>query len=180
MRIAQFKETCHTHLGGCELLKAFADTLRSLRIERNMSQTQLANISCIPVSTIRNYEQDRDGRAPTLHNLMLLADIFDVTPYYLYYGGCKEMQTNSLYMAELLSELKQLSIPAIVEIHDSEATGISLPKLSISDAVLTTLANSWNKAVVSPDRGFYRPYIEQTITRYAQNRQVRKKKFNLK
>lgn len=90
------------------------------------------------------------------------------------------MQTNSLYMAELLSELKQLSIPAIVEIHDSEATGISLPKLSISDAVLTTLANSWNKAVVSPDRGFYRPYIEQAITRYAQNRQVWKKKFNLK
>lgn len=43
------------------------------------------------------------------------------------------MKTNSLYMYELLSELAQLDSNAIKEIHDSEATGISLPKLSISE-----------------------------------------------
>ncbi len=89
-------------------MKEFADNLKNLRKGRNMSQSQLANISCISVKTIQNYEQDRNGNAPTLHNLLLLADIFDVTPYYLYYGEHKEMKTNSLYMDELLSELAQL------------------------------------------------------------------------
>ena len=56
-----------------------------------MSQVQLANISGISVKTIQNYEQDRNGMAPTLPNLMMLADIFSVTPSYLYYGGDKEM-----------------------------------------------------------------------------------------
>lgn len=65
-------------------MKEFADNLKRLRNEKNMSQRQLADISCISIKTIQNYEQDRDGRSPTLHNLILLADIFDVTPYYLY------------------------------------------------------------------------------------------------
>lgn len=161
-------------------MKEFADNLKNLRKGRNMSQSQLANISCISVKTIQNYEQDRNGNAPTLHNLLLLADIFDVTPYYLYYGGHKEMKTNSLYMDELLSELAQLDSNAIKEIHDSEATGISLPKLSISDTVIAKLADKWNKDEVPPKRGYYKNYVEQTITRYAQNRQDWKKKFNLK
>lgn len=145
----------------------------------NMTQSQLANLSCISIKTIQNYEQDRDGRSPTLHNLMLLADIFNVAPYNLYYGGCKEMNTNSLYMDEILTELTRLTTSAIEEIHDSKATGISLPKLSISDTVITKLAEQWNNGVVFPKRGFYKSYIEQTITRYAQNRQSWKKKFNL-
>lgn len=158
-------------------MKKFADNLKSLRRERNMSQSQLANISCISVKTIQNYEQDRNGNAPTLHNLLLLADIFDVTPYYLCYGGDKEMKTNSLYMDELISELTQLNNSAIKEIHDSEVTGISLPKLCISDTVIAKLADKWNEKVEFPQRGYYKPYIEQTITRYAQNRQDWKKKL---
>ena len=72
-------------------MKEFANNLKKLRKERNMSQVQLANISGISVKTIQNYEQDRNGMAPTLPNLMMLADIFSVTPSYLYYGGDKEM-----------------------------------------------------------------------------------------
>lgn len=161
-------------------MKLFAENLKSLRKERNMSQQQLASISCISVKTIQNYEQDRDGGVPTLYNLMLLADIFDVTPYYLYYGRSKDMNVNSLYMDELLSELTQLTTNSIKEIHDSEATGISLPKLSISDAVIAKLADEWNKGVLLPKRGLYKSYIEQTIIRYAQKRQFWKMKFNLK
>lgn len=89
------------------------------------------------------------------------------------------MDTNSLYMNELLSELARLTTTAIEEIHDSIATGISLPKLSISDTAITKLADQWNNGAVSPKRGLYKPYIEQTITRYAQNRQFWRKKFNL-
>lgn len=160
-------------------MNEFANNLKRLRNEKRMSQKQLAEVSCISIKSIQNYEQNRDGRAPTLHNLMLLADIFDVTPYYLFYGGSKEMNTNSLYMDEILSELVQLPTTGIIEIHDSSAIGISLPKLSISDEIIAKLAEQWNDGTVFPKRGLYRPYIEQTITRYAQNRQCWKKTYNL-
>lgn len=160
-------------------MKEFAGNLKRLRKEYCLSQSELANKSCISIKTIQNYEQNRDGRAPTLHNLMILADIFNVTPYNLFYGGSKEMNTNSLYMDEIFSELTQLSEEAISEIHDSNATGTNLPKLSISDKVINKLEEKWNKEVLLPKRGYYRSYIEQTITRYAQERQFWKKKFNL-
>ena len=160
-------------------MKEFANNLKRLRNERNITQSQLAQISCISVKTIQNYEQNRDGRAPTLDNLMLLADIFEVTPYNLYYGGDKEMSTNSLYMSQLLMELKSLSFNDIKEIHDSDAIDISLPKFSISESVITELKNHWNDGINFPERGLYKNYIEQTITRYAQNRQSWKKKFKL-
>lgn len=144
-----------------------------------MSQVQLANISGISVKTIQNYEQNRNGMAPTLPNLMMLADIFSVTPSYLYYGGDKEMYTSSLYMDNLLSELAQLSTESIKEIHDSEASGGSLPKLSISNAIIDKIAYKWNKDVVLPKRGFYKSYVEQTIIRYAQKRKFWKEKFEL-
>lgn len=162
-------------------MKEFANNLKKLRKERNLSQRQLADMSSIPIKTIQNYEQDRNGNAPTFHNVLLLADFFDVSPYNLYFGGRKEMTTNSLYMDELLSELKQLDDAAIKKIHDSEATGICLPKLSISSPFINELANTWNNGnLPKTKRKFYRNYIEQTITRYAQNRQKWKKAFNLK
>lgn len=160
-------------------MKEFADNLKRLRHEKKMSQVELANISCISIKSIQNYEQNRDGRAPTLHNLMLLADIFNVTPYYLYYGGTNEMNSNSLYMNEVLSEISQLPFDAIKKIHDSPATGISLPKLCISDALISKIAGKLNFKVCFPQRGLYKPYIEQTLIRYAQDRQNWKKTYNL-
>ena len=100
-------------------MKLFAENLKRMRKERNMTQDQLARISAIPKGTICNYEQNRGGCDPSLHNLMVLADIFNVTLYNLYYGGKKEMTTNSIYMYELLSELFQLNHGAIGEINDS-------------------------------------------------------------
>lgn len=72
----------------------------------------------------------------------------------------------------MLSELFQINRNTIIEIHDSEPTGISLPKLSISDEIITRLTEHWNKDIVYPKQGWYRNHIEQTITRYAQDRQV--------
>ena len=89
------------------------------------------------------------------------------------------MTTNSIYMDEMLSELFQLNRNAIGEIHDSEPNGISLPKLSISDEIITKLTECWNTDVVYPKRGLYRNYVEQTIVRYAQDRQNWKKKFGI-
>ena len=79
-------------------MKLFAENLKRMRKERNMTQDQLARISAIPKGTICNYEQNRGGCDPSLHNLMVLADIFNVTLYNLYYGGKKEMTTNYIYM----------------------------------------------------------------------------------
>ena len=140
-------------------MKLFAENLQRMRKERNMSQDQLARISAIPKGTICNYEQNRGGCDPSLHNLMVLADIFNVTLYNLYYGGKKEMTTNSIYMDELLSELFQLNHGAIGEIHDSEPNGISLPKLSISDEIITKLTERWNTGIAYPKRGLYRNYV---------------------
>ena len=158
-------------------MKEFADNLKRLRKERGMSQGQLAKISCIPIKTIQNYEQNRYGHSATFHNVMLLADILEVAPYKLYFGGTDNMET--LYMKELLSELSRLSPSQVEEIHDSEANGISLPKLAMSDQVINDLKHTWNKKVAPPQRGYYRPYVEQTIIRYAQDRQGWKEKFNL-
>ena len=96
-------------------MKSFAENLKGCRRDRHMTQEQLANISCIPISSIRNYEQNRDGHDPSLHNLMILADIFDITTYKLYYGGTKEMQTNSIYMNELIEELFKLNLDNLSE-----------------------------------------------------------------
>lgn len=161
-------------------MEEFADNLKRLRKERGMNQKQLANMSCIPLKTIQNYEQNRGGNAPTLHNLMVLADIFNVTPYYLLYGGNKEMKAQSVYMNELLSELSQLDMEAIEEIHRSKLEGTSLPKLMLTDSFIEDLAKKWNKDIQRPERGIYKSYIEGTVGRYAQNRQVWKKKFDIK
>ena len=158
----------------------FAENLKKLRKEKKLTQKQLASMTSIPVKSIQNYEQHREGRTPTFHNVMVLADFFDVSPYHMYYGGKEEMSTNSVYMDEILKELVQMPADAIKQIHDSESTGVSLPKLSLSDELIGKLAQTLNRAVNYPERGFYRNYIEQTITRYAQNRQHWKEEFRLK
>lgn len=161
-------------------MKMFAENLKKLRKEWKMTQADLANRSGISIRSIQNYEQDRDGRSPTFYNVMLLADFFNVNPYYLYYGEEKEMKANRVYMNELISELKQLSFNELKEIHDSSLTGVSLPKLSVSPEVIDDIKDKFNKGVHLPERGILRPYIEQTLVRYAQNRQEWKKKFNIK
>ena len=162
-------------------MEGFARNLRELRRAKNWSQKELAVISDVPLKTIQNYEQNRGGGSPTLYNLMLLADLFDVTPYHLYYGRNSEMKTNSIYMDALVSELTQLSsYEAIRKIHDSVPLGNSLPKLSITEEVIRKISEEWNKGVAYPKRGYYRPFIEQTIRRYAENRAIWKKEFNLR
>ncbi len=91
----------------------------------------------------------------------------------------KEMEANTLYMKEIVNELKRLTFDAIKEIHDSEADGTNLPELSLSGQVIDEIASKWNELVVPPKRGIYKSYVEQTITRYAQNRQHWKAKFGL-
>ena len=156
---------------------AFANNLKKLRHERGLTQQQLSAISDIPIGTIRRYEQNRNGNAPSFHNFMVLADILDVSPYQLYFEGVDEMAT--LYMQDLESELIKLNPSQIEEIHESETNGISLPKLAMSEILVNAVKLKWNQNVQSPERGYYKSYVEQTIIRYAQDRQSWKKKFGL-
>jgi len=57
--------------------------------------------------------------------------------------------------------------------------GTSLPKLSITEEVIHKISEEWNNGVSYPERGYYRPFIEQTIRRYAENRRIWKDKYNL-
>ena len=69
-------------------MELFAENLK--RFRKNITQNQLARISGIPKGTICNCEQNRGGCDPSLYNLMVLDNIFDVTPYKLFYGGKKK------------------------------------------------------------------------------------------
>ena len=51
--------------------------LRRLRLERGLSQHQLANLAHIPLRSICRWES---GAAPTTNNLMKLATALGVTP----------------------------------------------------------------------------------------------------
>lgn len=158
---------------------AFAKNLKRLRHERGWTQQQLSAISEIPIGTIRRYEQGRNGHDPSFYNVMVLADVFDIGPYQLYFEGAEEMAT--IYMQELGSELFKLDPSQIKEIRQTEAKGISVPKLALSDTLIDAVKREWDKKLnlSSNEKGYYRSYVEQVITRYAQDRQGWKKKFGL-
>jgi len=58
---------------------AFADNLRLLREQRNLSQEQLADNLNIPRSTITHYESQIGERLPRMDRLQQIADFFGVT-----------------------------------------------------------------------------------------------------
>lgn len=62
-------------------LKRFAERLKDLRQENNLSQTQLANILQLGHSTISKWELQQ--RVPTLLNIVALCKYFKVSADYL-------------------------------------------------------------------------------------------------
>lgn len=58
------------------MLESFADTLRTLRTERNISQQQLADMLFVDRSTIAGWETGR--RVPDVATLKQIADIFGI------------------------------------------------------------------------------------------------------
>ena len=59
----------------------FAERLKELRKERNMSELQLAKVLGVSSTTINRWE--RGLRVPNLDSLVLLARFFDVSIDYL-------------------------------------------------------------------------------------------------
>jgi transcriptional regulator with XRE-family HTH domain len=59
----------------------FSERLKTLRLTKNLSQSELAEKTGISERTIYSYEQL--GKLPRAGNIMKLADVLDVTPNYL-------------------------------------------------------------------------------------------------
>lgn len=59
----------------------FAERLKSLRLETNTPQFELANLLSVSVRAYQYYESGK--RQPTIENLIALADYFNVSLDYL-------------------------------------------------------------------------------------------------
>ncbi len=62
-------------------MNKFAKRLRELRIEKNLSQTQLAKATKLSHTAIVYWETEQ--RVPNANALIILAEFFDVTVDYL-------------------------------------------------------------------------------------------------
>lgn len=60
---------------------SFKDSLKRLRVEHNLTQSQVASVAGVSVSMYQFYEYGRNE--PTLSVLIALADYFDVSLDYL-------------------------------------------------------------------------------------------------
>ena len=151
--------------------ESFSDRLKRIRTKRNYTQAELANIVKVATKTISNYEQ---GRSEPQSKLLLdLAQVLDVTPEYLLLG---ENNMNK-YTRAVLSELEQLTtFQQIKQIKDEEFNATILSHLEITNDIVDTITKKWNSLyIVYKDDGslsyFTRPYVQEVIMKYCQNRQ---------
>ena len=150
--------------------KTFADRLKELRNIRNYTQEELGKITNISVQSIRRYEQGRLNEEPSAYNLLQLAKALDVTPEYLLIGD-----NNMTSYTEAIKE--------------TELNSTILSHLEMSNDLVDAVKTDWNakgifkriekeedKQIVV-DSYCTRPYVQDVILRYCQNRSIFKTKF---
>lgn len=166
--------------------KTFADRLKELRNIRNYTQEELGKITNISVQSIRRYEQGRLNEEPSAYNLLQLAKALDVTPEYLLIGD----NNMTSYTEAIKRELKQLNdYGQISEIKETELNSTILSHLEMSNDLVDAVKTDWNakgifkriekeedKQIVV-DSYCTRPYVQDVILRYCQNRSIFKTKF---
>ena len=179
-RLAEYVESYH------EEEKTFADRLKELRNIRNYTQEELGKITNISVQSIRRYEQGRLNEEPSAYNLLQLAKALDVTPEYLLIGD----NNMTSYTEAIKRELKQLNdYGQISEIKETELNSTILSHLEMSNDLVDAVKTDWNakgifkriekeedKQIVV-DSYCTRPYVQDVILRYCQNRSIFKTKF---
>ena len=157
--------------------KTFADRLKELRNIRNYTQEELGKITNISVQSIRRYEQGRFNEEPSAYNLLQLAKALDVTPEYLLIGDNN--------MTSYTEAIKR----EISEIKETELNSTILSHLEMSNDLVDAVKTDWNakgifkriekeedKQIVV-DSYCTRPYVQDVILRYCQNRSIFKTKF---
>lgn len=63
--------------------KRFSSRLKHARLDRRLTQEQLARKIKIPATSISHFESAKDKRKPSLENIMLLAQALPVSTDYL-------------------------------------------------------------------------------------------------
>ena len=154
----------------------FAYRLIARRKELKLTQADIEKLSGIPIHTIRNFEQGVT-QIPGADNLLQLADVLDISPYRLLYGG-NEMKTNT-YTESIVKELLQLGVEQVVEIKKTDANGTMLSRLMLSEEVIDDLCMKWNAQHLFNGHNCYRNYVKDVVIKYCQNRSVFMEKFNL-
>lgn len=162
----------------------FAKRLKRIRKQRQYTQEQLANITGIPLHTIRNYEQELTEEPRSMY-LLELAKALDVTPEYLMLG---ENNMNN-YTEAIKKELMQLNkYDDIAMIKNQELNSTVLSHLEMSEDLIVAILTKWNGAGIfkkEKDGGVKesyctRNYVQEVVLRYCQNRTMFKEKFNIK
>lgn len=93
----------------------FGEILRSLRLERNITQKDLANRLSISPSTVGMYEQNR--RFPDADILVKLSSIFDVTVDYLL--GIEEVKSKEyMYCNDISNRIASIASQSKKNIDD--------------------------------------------------------------
>lgn len=169
------------------MLDTFAARLKSRRMELKLTQADLENLSGIPKHTIGNFEQGITP-VPGADKLLQLADILDVSPHYLLYGG-NDMLTNT-YTESIKRELMQIrSFEQIKKIKKAKLNGSLTPRLMLSDEVINDIVTRWNCSNVFDETDelgkvishkCYRNYVEDVIIKYCQNRHSFREEFDLR
>jgi transcriptional regulator with XRE-family HTH domain len=151
----------------------FAYRLKQLRLERKYTQEDLAAIVKVSTKTIGNYEQRISEPQAVL--LLALAQALDVTPDYLLLGE-NHMKT---YTCAIIAELEQLTtFDQIKQIKDEELNSTIVSHLELSDDLVDTIRNKWNDSIFKKSY-CTRPYVQEVILKYCQNRQKYINAFSL-
>lgn len=91
---------------------SFGEKLRSLRIENNLSQLELAKILNITNQSLSHYELDK--RIPDLNMISKIADYFDISVDYL----LGRVDQNEVYVSENLTQYKHEDFTNIKNLSD--------------------------------------------------------------
>ena len=82
--------------------KAVAERIKTMRLSRGMSQSDLAHAMRCGQSTIAMYETGK--RTPDMETIDFLADVFNVPPYAITYSESEINDYISAYHEQTLSE----------------------------------------------------------------------------
>lgn len=150
----------------------FAYRLKTRREELNYSRKSLAEVSNIPENTIRNLENG-ETKYPRADTLLILSDILDISPQYLFFG----VEKMNAYTNCIINEMENLSYDQIVKIKEKDISDISMPKLAIATAT-KEVRKRWKARHVFTVN-VQKRYVRDVVQLYCQNRTYFKELFNL-
>ena len=164
-----------------EIMETFGERLKRLRLEANLTQEELATAAGISKQSISNYEQSISF--PITEYLYLIAEALNVSAEILYrgYDNNLDISEELISMDQLAKELLKLnSLDQIKEIHDSELTGSSSINITeASDLIIIKIKEKWEEQGIFTGSYVLKPYILDTVIKYAANRSHFKEHFSL-